>query len=262
MLSVGIFAFTVLLQQTTAAQQAPPPAPEAVAADTGTMRHANGRTAPLAVALRLPTSGGAIHVDGKLDEPIWERARVMTNFSQTAPSEGSPATERTEVRIVYDDEAVYVGARMFDSDVHGVRSQLARRDASTEADLFEVAFDSYHDHNTSFVFGVNPSGAKTDRLVGNDGLSSDDGWDPVWTVATRIDSAGWTAEFRIPLSQLRYSTARSQVWGVNFFRRIHRKAETTVFAYSSTQDRGYASFFAHLLGIENLPRSRRLELAP
>src|SRR5207253_11361959 len=92
--------------------------------------------------------------------------------------------------------------------------------------------------------------------------SADAGMEAAWTGATRIDSVGGSAEFRIPLSQLRYSTARSQVWGVNFFRRIHRKAETTVFAYSSTSDRGYSSFFAHLHGIENLPRSRHLELAP
>ena len=194
--------------------------------------------------------------------PHGRTARPVTEFSQTAPHEGEPATERTEVRIAYDDQAIYVAARMFDSDVAGVRGQLARRDASTEADLFEVAFDSYHDHNTSFVFGVNPSGVKTDRVVGSDGSSSDDGWDPVWTVATRVDSAGWTAEIRIPLSQLRYSTAESQVWGVNFFRRIHRKAETVVFAYSKPSDRGYSSYFAHLLGIQGLPRSRRLELVP
>ncbi|MGH9886329.1 MAG: DUF5916 domain-containing protein, partial [bacterium] len=120
----------------------------------------------------------------------------------------------------------------------------------------------YHDHNTSFVFGVNPSGVKTDRVVGNDGFSSDDGWDPVWEAATRIDESGWTAELRIPLSQLRFSTAARQVWGINFFRRIQRKAEFTVFAFSSSADRGYASYFAHLHGIENLPSSRRLELVP
>lgn len=151
---------------------------------------------------------------------------------------------------------------MFDSRPRGVRGQLARRDASTEADLFEVAFDSYHDHTTAFVFGVNPSGVKTDRVAGNDGFSSDDGWDPVWEAAVRVDSAGWVAELRIPLSQLRYSTATTQVWGVNFLRRIHRKAETVVYAYSRPTNRGYSSFFAHLVGIEGLPHARRVELLP
>jgi len=240
----------------------PEPAPEAVAADTGIMRHANKRTPPLAYATRIVRSSGTIHIDGKLDEAIWSQARPATQFYQTAPHEGEPATERTDVRIAFDDDAIYIGARLFDSEPGGVRGQLARRDASTEADLFEVAFDSYHDHNTSFVFGINPSGVKTDRIVGNDGYSSDAGWDPVWVVSTRVDSAGWTAEMRIPLSQLRFSPAAAQVWGINFFRRIHRKAETVVYAYSKPSDRGYASYFAHLYGIEHLPKSRRLEIAP
>jgi hypothetical protein len=244
------------------AQSGPEPAAEAVAADTGTMRHANKRTPPLAYATRVVRASGTVHIDGKLDEAVWAQARPATQFYQTAPHEGEPATERTDVRIAFDDDALYIGARLFDSDPTGVRGQLARRDASTEADLFEVAIDSYHDHNTSFVFSVNPSGVKTDRVVGNDGFTSDVGWDPVWATATRVDSAGWTVEMRIPLSQLRFSTAASQVWGINFFRRIQRKAEQITYAYSRPTDRGYASFFAHLQGIERLPKSRRLEVAP
>jgi hypothetical protein len=260
----GLIASLLVLQGATSAPQqgGPPPTPAAIAADTGSMRHANKRTPPLAFATRLTAGRGSVRVDGKLDEPIWSQAAAVTEFTQTVPHEGDPATERTDVRVVYDDDAVYVGARMFDSERLGVRGQLARRDANTEADLFEVAFDSYHDHNTAFVFGLNPSGVKSDRVVGNDGFSRDDGWDPVWEAAVRIDSAGWVAELRIPLSQLRYSTATTQVWGVNFFRRIHRKAETVVFAYSRPTDRGYSSFFAHLVGIERLPQSRRIELLP
>ena len=267
MLSAGLIA-TLLAAQTPAGSAAQPqhggPAatPQAVAADTGTMRHANKRTPPLAYASRLISDAGGIHLDGKLDEPIWAHAVAMTEFSQTAPHEGAPATERTEVRLAFDDAAIYVAARMYDSERGGVRRQLARRDATTEADVFEVALDSYHDHNTAFVFNVNPSGVKVDRVAGSDGFSSDDGWDPIWEVATRVDSAGWVAEFRIPLSQLRFSTAKSQIWGVNFLRRIQRKAETDVFAYSRPSDRGYASFFAHLHGIEDLPALRRLEMLP
>ena len=271
MSSLGLMALCFVLQaggkggssQAQQAQQSgPEPAAEAVAADTGVMRHANKITPPLAYAMRVVRSAGSIHIDGKLDEAVWAQARPATQFYQTAPHEGEPATEGTDVRIAFDDDALYVGARLSDSQAGGVHGQLARRDASTEADLFEVAIDSYHDHNTSFVFGTNPSGVKTDRVVGNDGFSSDVGWDPVWEAATRVDSAGWTVEMRIPLSQLRFSTAVSQVWGINFFRRIHRKAEQVVFAYSKPTDRGYASFFAHLYGIEHLPKSRRLEVAP
>jgi hypothetical protein len=263
MFAAGFVALLAVVQVApTQARSGPPPTPEAVAADTGTLRHANHRTPPLVFATRMPGRETSMHIDGHLDEGIWSQARPITQFTQTAPAEGEPATERTEVRIVYDEHSIYVGARLFDSDPNGIRSQLARRDASTEADLFEVAFDSYHDHNTAFVFGVNPSGVKTDRVVGSDGFSSDDGWDAVWEASASIDAQGWTVEMRIPLSQLRFSPAAHQVWGVNFFRRIQRKAENTVFAFSKSSDRGYASFFAHLQGIERLPSSRRLELVP
>ena len=269
MLSLGLCAALIALQtgatSSSNRQQrpdGPPPSAEAVAADTGTMRHANNRTPPVVHAARIERTSGPIHLDGRLDERIWSIAVPASQFYQTAPHEGEPATERTEVRIAYDEDAVYIGARLLDSDPHGIRGQLARRDASTEADLFEVAIDSYHDHNTSFVFGINPSGVKTDRVVGQDGFSSDDSWDPVWAAAVQTDAAGWAVEMRIPLSQLRFSPAASQTWGINFFRRIHRKAEQVVYAYSKPSDRGYASYFAHLLGIQNLPKSRRLEIAP
>jgi hypothetical protein len=262
MLAVGLGALLFLFQSSAQQQGGPPPTPDAVAADTGAMRHANHRTPPLVFAARVAATNGSLRVDGRLDDAAWAQARPITQFSQTQPRQGEPATERTEVRILYDDNAVYVGAKLFDTDRSGIRAQLARRDAFTEADLFEVAFDSYHDHNTSFVFGVNPSGVKTDRVVGNDGFSGDDGWDPVWQASTHIDEDGWTVEIRVPLSQLRFSTASRQVWGVNFFRRIQRKAEQDVFAYSPPSDRGYSSVFAHLYGIERLPASRRLELVP
>jgi hypothetical protein len=268
MLSLGLCAVLLAFQASAGSpppqlpSEGPHPAPDAVAADTGVLRHANNRTPPLVYAARVDRASGPIHIDGKLDEPIWATARAATQFYQTAPHEGEPATERTDVRIAYDEDAIYIGARLLDSDPRGVRGQLARRDAATEADLFEVAIDSYHDHNTSFVFGINPSGVKTDRVVGQDGFSSDDSWDPVWEVAVRTDETGWTVEMRIPLSQLRFSPAVNQVWGINFFRRIHRKAEQAVYAYSKPSDRGYASYFAHLLGIQNLPKSRRVEIAP
>src|SRR3982751_669867 len=125
-------------QQQQQLQNGPEPLAEAIAADTGSMRHANKRTPPLAYATRVVRSTGTIHVDGRLDESTWAEARPATQFYQTAPHEGDPATERTEVRIAFDDDAVYIGARLFDSEPGGVRGQLARRDAATEADLFEV----------------------------------------------------------------------------------------------------------------------------
>jgi len=238
----------------------PPPTPAAIAADTGTLRHANGRTPPIATALRVPA--GSIHVDGHFDEPAWATAEPITSFTQFVPQEGDPATERTQVRFVYDDGAIYLAARMFDSEPRGVRTQLARRDADYEADWFGVAIDSYHDHNSSFAFTVNPSGVKSDLLFSQDGNSSDKAWDPVWDVSTTRDSLGWTAEMRIPLSQLRFSHADTQIWGINFFRHIQRKAEDDRFAWSRQNERGFTSFFGHLLGLSRLPQPKRLELRP
>jgi hypothetical protein len=164
MSSLGITALLLALQAggkdaSSQAQQqqqtGPEPAAEAVAADTGTMRHANKRTPPLAYASRVARSTGSIHMTANSTRGLGASA-TCDAVLQTAPHEGEPATERTDVRIAFDDDAIYIGARLFDSDPAGVRGQLARRDASTEADQFEVAIDSYHDHNTSFVFGINP----------------------------------------------------------------------------------------------------------
>ncbi len=230
------------------------------AADTGSLRHAHGRPVPAAVAVRVPA--GAIRIDGRLDDLAWGAAEPITSFFQVTPHEGEPGTEPTEVRLVYDDGAIFVGARMYDSDPGGIRTQLTRRDASSQADWFAVAFDSYHDHNSSFNFRVNASGVKNDRLIGQDGNSSDYAWDPVWDVAVTRDSLGWTAEMRIPLSQLRFSSAADQVWGLQLYREVFRKAEQVRFAWSPQNQRGFVSFFGHLLGLSGLPQPRRVELLP
>jgi len=255
MLAVALLAALALPPQT-----APAPGLLSPAVDTTRLRHANGRVPPRMVAVRA--QGGAPRIDGRLDDPVWALAEPVTQFRQQSPRDGDPATERTEVRIVYDDEAVYVGARMYDSEPSRIAAQLSRRDNISQSDMFEVDFDSYHDHRTSFQFYVNPLGVKMDYAGSNDFGSGDAGWDPVWDVAAQRDSLGWTAEFRIPLSQLRFPNTPAQVWGMNFFRYIQRKGESDVWSYSSQTDQGYASFFGHLLGLANLPQPRRLEVLP
>ena len=230
------------------------------AVDTAALRHANGRVAPMMAAVRV--TNGAPRIDGRLDDAIWALVEPVSGFRQMMPHDGDPATERTEVRLAYDDEAVYVAARMFDSEPARIAAKLGRRDNVDQSDMFEVDFDSYHDHRTSFQFYVNPLGVKMDVLAANDLGNGDVGWDPVWDVATQRDSLGWTAEFRIPLSQLRFPNAPTQVWGVNFFRLVERTNEMSMWSYFAQTDRGYASFFGHALGIANLPQPRRLEVLP
>jgi len=238
----------------------PTPTAEAVAADTGMLRHASGRVPPVAHGTRL--TGPAPHIDGRLDDPAWAAAAPITRFYQTTPNEGQPASERTEVRILYDDNAIYVGARLFDDHPDLVRTRLARRDHIDGSDFFQVEFDSYHDHRTGFQFSVNPSGVRQDGITSSDNTWGDDAWDPVWEVKTQRDSLGWSAEMRIPLSQLRFPPAEHQVWGINVARYIQRHAEYDVFAWKAQTDRGNASYFGHLFGLRDLPQPRRLELLP
>jgi len=195
---------------------APPPGPSS----------SGGFVPPTVTAVRVDAG---VSLDGRLDEPAWALATRVTAFLQIDPDEGGAASESTEVRVLYDADAVYVGARLFDAAPRRIISRLARRDASTHSDEFRLFLDSYHDHRTAFEFIVNPAGVKKDVLLGGDGEFSDDSWDPVWQAATASDSLGWTVEIRIPFSQLRFSAAAEQVWGVRFARWIERKNELAMF---------------------------------
>ena len=197
-----------------------------------------------------------VSVDGRLDDEVWADALIASEFRQTDPIDGGAPSQRTEVRILYDDAAIYIGARLFDS-TGNVSSRLGRRDSDlNDSDWFIVVLDSYHDHTGGFRFKVNPAG-----IIGDE-ANGDRGWNPVWTVATSVDSAGWTAELRIPFSQLRFSPKDQQVWGVQFYRDIRATAEKLVFSYSPKSDRGGPSRFGHLLGLQQIKRSKTLEVLP
>ncbi|MGH7568184.1 MAG: DUF5916 domain-containing protein [Gemmatimonadales bacterium] len=238
----------------------PPPAPTAPAlVDTSLLRHADGRVARTVAAARTPR---APQLDGRLTEAAWTLASPATGFTQMDPHEGQPASESTMVYIVYDDVAIYVGARLWDSEPHRVERRLSRRDGFVESDKFFVNFDSYHDHRSAFEFAVTPAGVKQDDITSNDFFFGDRSWDPVWDVATTVDSLGWTVEMRIPFSQLRFPPVREQLWGVQFFRTVFRKNEQTMFEFKRKDETGYASRFAHLVGLRDIPPPKRLEVLP
>jgi hypothetical protein len=204
----------------------------------------------------------APRLDGRLDEAAWQQGRVITDFTQVEPVDGARPSERTEVHIVYDDEALYVGARMYDSDPGEIAGRLGRRDSYTSSDLFRVAIDSYHDHRTAFKFVVNPAGVRVDEVAANDNEHGDGSWDPIWEVATRVDDEGWVAELRIPFSQLRFSTDPVQEWGFNFSREIFRKSEVVSWSWARNTEQGYASLFGHVSGLRDIPQPRRVEALP
>ncbi len=211
-------------------------------------------------ALRRDTP---IILDGKLDEAVWKEAQIATDFRQAQPNPGNPATQRTEIRILFDDDALYLGARMFDEKgAAGVRSQLVRRDGeAANSDLIQFIFDTYHNHLGRTIFSVNPSGVKSD--AGQASENADESWDPVWQVKTQIDSLGWTAEFRIPFSQLRFARDSVQVWGMQVWRTEARTNEISMWSYWGPDETGGPSRFGHIT--ELMPgqsSARRLELLP
>jgi hypothetical protein len=213
-------------------------------------------------SVRAVPSRSQIVLDGRLDEAAWLEAPPATDFRQSQPNEGRPATQRTEVRILYDDAAIYVGARMFDEQGGaGVRSRLARRDNETDSDLLTIVFDTFHDHLGRTQFTVNPSGVKGDAYgPGNTGV--DDSWDPVWDVATRIDSLGWSAEMRIPLSQLRFPRDTAQTWGMQIVRLASRINERSHWAWWPNNAVGGPQRYGHLEGLVIHAHPQRLELMP
>jgi len=211
---------------------------------------------------RAARAAGPIRVDGRLEETSWRQAAAATSFVQQAPTPGAAASQRTEARVLYTDDALYVGMRLYDSAPDSVAAQLARRDAAgIYSDWAQVIVDSYHDRRTAFRFAVNPAGVLKDVLHFNDGGGEDASWDAVWEGAAHVDSLGWTAEFRIPLSQLRFSPADS-VWGVQFLRDIARNNERAYWAPIPPTTQRFVSLFGELTGLHDLGSARRLELRP
>jgi hypothetical protein len=172
-----------------------------------------------------------------------------------------PATRRTEARVLFVGDAVYVGMRAFDSP-DSIVAPLMRRDARANYDMLEVLFDSFHDRRTAFHFGVNPAGVKFD-IYHYDDAQTDISWDAVWDVAVSRDSLGWSAEFRIPLSQLRYSVpAGPATWGVNFYRNIGRRQEWSSWAPIPQSEGREVSRFGEIREIDSLVPARRREITP
>ena len=204
---------------------------------------------------------GAIKIDGVLDEPVWQTPAPATDFRQTDPHEGQPASQRTEVRFAVDGQALYVGARMHDSlGGRGVQPRLMRRDSDGAGDYLLLTFDTFHDHVGRTVFGVNALGVKYD--AGQATSNADPSWDPVWEYQGRIDSLGWTAEIRIPLAQLRFPRDSVQTWGVQLTRYVERLNETSHWAFWGKQEAGGPNRYGHLTGLEITRRPRGYELMP
>ena len=212
-------------------------------------------TAAASPAMQPPT------LDGDDRDDVWRTATPITAFRMFDPSEDSAATLPTEARVAYDAQHLYVFVRAFDPRPDSIIALLSRRDVRTSSDQIKVMIDSYHDRRTGYEFAVNPAGVKRDYYTYDDN-TEDVSWDAVWEVATRIDSLGWTAEFRIPLSQLRYQPAVSHTFGLMIMRDIARYNERDSWPVYRRSRPGIASQFGELSGLVGLGSPRRLEVSP
>jgi len=202
-------------------------------------------------------------LDGRLIEAVWQTAPAITNLTQREPNEGAPAIENTEVRFAYDDDALYVGARMFSRDPAAIRALITRRDREGSSEQIVISLDTYRDRRTAYTFSVTPAGVRVDYYHSTDSESDrDSDWNPVWDVATEIDSLGWSAELRIPFNQLRFSPGEMQEWGVNVVRRVPERNEQSYWALVRRTEPGWSSRMGVLTGIRAIRPSRRVEVVP
>jgi hypothetical protein len=224
------------------------------------LRGAGAQPSPLrsVTAVRASTPPD---IDGRLDDAVWRDAPAVSGLLQRDPDEGQPESERTEVRVAYDDAAIYIGANLRDSTPAAIVRQLSRRDAAVEADAFVLYLDPHHDGLTGAQFGVSAAGVQRDALIYNDSFL-DSTWDAVWESAVAVDEGGWAVEMRIPLSQLRFPRLERYTWGINVQRIIHRRAESDWLRLVRKTDAGLASKMAALEGIVGIDPPSTLEWLP
>ena len=228
--------------------QQPQPTPVRNAADT------TKATATAVLAERAPA------IDGSDADAVWQRAPKYSAFRQFEPKVDVDPSFRTEFRAAYDEKNLYVFVRMFDPHPDSIMRALSRRDVRGPSDQIKLLIDSYNDRRSGFEFAVNPDGVKRDYSMSNDG-NEDESWNGIWDVATRVDAEGWTAEFRIPLSQLRYTRA-TNTFGFGVWRDIERYRERTSWPLWHPQVSGVSSQLGRLEGLAGLSTERRVEATP
>ena len=202
-----------------------------------------------------------VTIDGKLDESVWSSQNGFNNFIQRDPDEGASPSERTIIKIAYDEDFLYLAAIMYDSAPDSIMARLTRRDESVDSDNILLCLDPYNDNRSGYYFGLNAAGTQLDGVLYNDSWD-DDSWDGVWEGKVYRNGEGWTAEMKIPFSQMRFNQSDSMVWGINFRRVIARKNEEDFLVFVPKKESGFVSHFANLTGFENVQGSGQLEILP
>lgn len=220
-----------------------------------------GTTTEMREVTAVRLQGDNINIDGQLTELIWQSSLIYPEFIQRDPLEGESATEKTAFAVAYDDKFLYVGIMAFTNDVSSIRKILSRRDEDTPSDWLYVSIDSYNDNRTAFEFGLNASGVKRDLRRYDDDYA-DDNWDAIWEGKASVNQEGWSAEFKIPLRELRFDEGSEQTWGLQINRYIAKNNEDDYWTYWSKDESGWVRHYGDLKGLSNIPKQDRLQVSP
>ncbi len=211
-------------------------------------------------------------IDGYLNDDVWQLAEKVSNFRQTNPIEGAPVSEKTTVRVLYDNENLYFAFECFDSEVDKIVRRITERDSRASSDNVKILLDTYHDGRNAFIFRVNATGVQSDAVYqmggGRRGRRREWGmgdlsWDGLWKAEVKVNSKGWFAEIAIPFKTLRFSTEENQVWGINFSRDIERKNETACWmSYKRNDTFKRVDKAGHLLGLKGINPGHNIEILP
>ena len=200
-------------------------------------------------------------INGILDDEAWQTGSWVDDFIQYEPYNGREASQRTEFKILYDDDNLYVAIKAFDTSPDSIVNRLTRRD-QPDGDLVGVIFDSYYDLRTGFLFGVTSSGIKYDQMFLDDGQSQDSSWDPNWWVKTSVNEEGWVAEMKIPFSQVRFEKNSGNIWGLEVARALYRKNETMFWQHIPKDAPGLVHQFGELEGLEQIRPRKIFDVTP
>ena len=199
----------------------------------------------------MRVEAGAVKLDGRLDEEFWAKAQPITDFVEAEPNEGGTPADGMEVRFVYDETALWIGARMRSDNGGAIQAPMSRRDNGDQAEYLQIELDTYHDRRTAYMFGVTASGVRLDHFHPTDNQDDIDlEFDPVWQAKTSVDDHGWTAEMWLPFSQLRFNDAPERVWGLNLKRWRPTLNEEDYWVVVGRTAKGWSSRFGELRGIE------------
>lgn len=200
-------------------------------------------------------------IDGNLDDPAWLQGEWIDDFTQFEPFNGKSPSQKTEFKILFDEDNLYVAIKSFDTSPDSIVKRLTRRD-QVDGDMVGIVFDSYHDLRTGFLFGTSVAGVKFDQMMTNDGQSEDATWDPNWFVKTSETDEGWIAEMKIPFSQVRFEKNSGEVWGLEVFRTLYRKNEMSFWQHIPQDAPGLIHMMGEMSGIEKVKPRKIFDLTP